>query len=174
MIVVVAHAGADDIASVLFVAGVVAAGVALRHALRRVPWVVPALVAVVLLTSAVAVTRWARPTVRQARTRPRSTAHLQIVDPRDGAVVTGPTVRVVLRLDGGHLVAATSTKLAPDQGHVHVLLDGRIVSSVAALTTALHDVPPGRHVLVAEYVALDHGPFSPPVRSGVTVTVVSS
>jgi len=170
---VFAHAGADDVASVLFVAGVVAGGYAVRRAWppRSPRWPVFALLAVALLAGAVATTKWAKPSVPKARVRPHSTAQLAIVAPRDGSTVRGRDVRVRLRLEGGHLVAAVSTKLAPDQGHIHLALDGRVVSSTASLHARLRRVHAGRHVLVAEYVALDHGPFSPPVRAVVAFSV---
>jgi len=173
VVTVVAHAGADDVASVLFVGGLVAGGLAVRAVVRHRRWTVAALLAIAMLAGAVGVTRWARPSVTQTRVRPRSTAALFIVSPLDGATVRGPDVAVTLRLDGGHLVAAVSTKLAPDQGHIHLAADGRVVSSTASLHAKIRGLSAGRHVITAEYVALDHGPFSPPVRVSVVIVVSS-
>jgi hypothetical protein len=100
--------------------------------------------------------------------RPSSTATLSIVSPANGSVVRGPTVRVRLRLAGARVVRPTSSDLRPDEGHIHILLDGSLVSMNYGLVDELHDVTPGRHLLQAEFVASDHAPFDP------RVVVVSS
>jgi hypothetical protein len=164
-----AHAGAEDFTAVAVVGAAACAYVAVRRARAGRRWWLSAVGMVALLALAVG-TRNVRSTVSQARVRPRSTATIAIVEPVDGAR-TASTVRVRVRLTGGHLVAATSTRLAPDQGHVHIRLDGRTGSSLARLDVVLHHVNPGRHVLEAEYVALDHGPFSPRVLALVTISV---
>jgi hypothetical protein len=48
-----------------------------------------------------------------------------------------------------------------------VWLDGRLVSMLAGSTSSI-PVQPGRHTLQVEFVAVDHGPFSPRVRQTVT------
>jgi hypothetical protein len=77
---------------------------------------------------------------------------------------------VRLRLVGGRIVPFTSTRLAPNRGHVHLFLDGALVSMSLTLVKTL-DVEPGRHVLLAEFVAADHGPFDLRVRTSVTFQV---
>jgi len=167
--VIIAHAGADDLAAVAVVGAVATAIVAWRRWRAQQPFVLAVLLTVALVAVGVGASR-VTPSIRQARVRPRSTASIAIVAPVDGAT-TGRNVRVVVRLRGGHLVAATSRTLPPDQGHVHVLLDGKVLSSAARLSTVVHNVKPGRHVLEAQYVALDHGPFNPPVIAVVSFTV---
>jgi hypothetical protein len=95
-------------------------------------------------------------------TRPSSTAVLGVVDPANEATVPPGTLVVKLDLQGARIVDAATTVLKPDEGHVHLSLDGTLVSMAYGLEQAV-DVTPGIHVLVAEFVAGDHAPFSPRV-----------
>jgi hypothetical protein len=101
--------------------------------------------------------------------RPASTAELDFVDPVNGQVVAADSVEVVLDLEGGRIVEQTSTELTPDTGHVHLVLDGRLVSMTYGLVQVvdLRDVDPGPHTLQAEFVAADHAPFDPRVTAAV-------
>ena len=107
-----------------------------------------------------------------AGARPRSTASLAIVEPAPGASASAQDLEVVLRLDGGTVVDTASTTLAPDAGHVHLAVDGAVVSMTYGLvqSVSLRSLPPGEHVLQAEFVAADHGPFSPRVTASTTFT----
>lgn len=103
--------------------------------------------------------------------RPSSTAKLAIVAPAAGAVVAGPIVRLKVDLSGAKIVDFTSTVLEPDEGHLHVLLDGRLISMTLGLEQAIPDVAPGSHVVRVEFVANDHAPFTPRVVREVTFEV---
>jgi hypothetical protein len=96
--------------------------------------------------------------------RPTSPATVQILAPASGATVTGKTAHIVLKLDGGKIVSATTTAIRPDEGHVHLYVDNVLVSMNYGLE---QDIPvsPGTYVLKAEFVAADHAPFSPRVWS---------
>jgi hypothetical protein len=96
--------------------------------------------------------------------RPSSPATVAIVQPAQGATVTGTTVHVVLKLDGARIVTQTTTAIRPDEGHVHLYVDNQLVSMNYGLE---QDIPvvPGTHALRAEFVAADHAPFSPRVVS---------
>jgi hypothetical protein len=104
--------------------------------------------------------------------RPSTTARLQIVSPRSGEVVRGDPaqVHVVLRLEGGTIVPATSLRLVPNEGHIHLYLDGSAVSMTTGLD-AVVTASPGPHELRAEFVAVDHGPFQPRLQTVVTFSV---
>ena len=78
-------------------------------------------------------------------------------------------MKVNIRLDGGRIVPVTSTSVAPNEGHIHVFLDDRLLS-MAGLDANLIALP-GEHTLRAEFVASDHGPFRPPVTISVTFRV---
>jgi hypothetical protein len=97
--------------------------------------------------------------------RPSSTAKLSILSPKNGSVVKGPTIHLELSLQGAHIVKQTSTNLSPDKGHVHVLLDGSLISMNYSLGDEVHDVGPGTHRFEVEFVATDHAPFDPRVTA---------
>jgi len=96
--------------------------------------------------------------------RPSSPAVVGIVQPVNGATLSGTSVHVVLSLEGGTIVTTTSTAIRPDQGHVHLYVDNVLFSMNYGLQ---QDVPvtPGNYVLRAEFVASDHAPFDPRVWS---------
>jgi hypothetical protein len=74
---------------------------------------------------------------------------------------------VRIQLSGGTIVQQTSTDLSPDRGHIHLSLDGKVVSMSYGVE---QDVPvaPGPHLLTVEFVATDHLPFSPRLIKTVT------
>jgi hypothetical protein len=98
-------------------------------------------------------------------TRPSSTAKLSILSPRNGSVVEGSIVHLELSLQGAQIVKQTSTQLSPDKGHVHVLLDGSLISMNYSLSDEIPDVGPGAHRIEVEFVATDHAPFDPRVTA---------
>jgi len=102
--------------------------------------------------------------------RPASTATIAFSRPVDGQRIEGNELEVVMTLAGGRIVDTTSTSLAPDTGHIHLSLDGKLVSMTYGLVQVLplRGVPAGRHTLQAEFVAADHGPFDPRVTTSVT------
>jgi len=106
--------------------------------------------------------------------RPSTSVRLQIMSPRPGQVFRGDpaSVPVLLRLVGGRIVPFTSTNLVPNAGHVHLYLDGALVSMSLSLSREL-TVSPGSHLLQADFVAVDHGPFNPPVQASVRFEVTA-
>jgi ABC-type transport system substrate-binding protein len=111
-------------------------------------------------------------TTATAAARPSSTATLAIVEPANEATVAPGTLTVRLDLQGAHIVDAATTTLEPDEGHVHINLDGKLVSMAYGLEQQV-DVAPGVHVLVAEFVAGDHAPFNPRVAVTRTFAVAA-
>jgi hypothetical protein len=105
-----------------------------------------------------------------ARPRPQSTAVLAIVAPAPGEHVAGAAVHVRIRLTGATVVPQTSTDLKPDQGHIHLSLDGKVVSMAYGVDQEVA-VTPGPHLLTAEFVATDHFPFNPRIVKTVTFDV---
>ena len=99
--------------------------------------------------------------------RIRSTATLAINEPSPGASVSVGRVRVRLTLTGGRVIAETTTRLAPDEGHVHLVLDGKVISMTYGVEQEI-TVEKGPHVLEAEFVANDHFSFEPRVITTVT------
>ena len=103
--------------------------------------------------------------------RPSSTARLAIVQPTNGESVTGSSVELKVSLKGAEIVPATTTKLSPDRGHLHVYLDNSLVSMTFGLDQQIPNVAPGQHVLRVEFVASDHAPFAPRVFRSVIFEV---
>jgi hypothetical protein len=101
--------------------------------------------------------------------RPTSTASLAFLQPDDGTSVDDGRLEVVLDLEGGTIVNEASADLAPDTGHIHLTVDGRLVSMTYGVVQVVdvRSLPPGEHDLRAEYVAADHAPFSPRVVASI-------
>ncbi len=100
--------------------------------------------------------------------RPTSTGVLTIVSPENGDRVAGGTAQLEVDLQGAEIVDQTSTDLRPDQGHLHVMLDGSLVSMTSGTSLPLTDLSPGEHLLQVEFVASDHAPFDPRVQAAVS------
>lgn len=105
-----------------------------------------------------------------APSRPRSTAQLSILTPEPGVTVSGGSIEVRLELEGGRITKEVSTNLKPDEGHIHLKLDGRTITLLGSLEETIPSVALGPHILEAEFVAADHGPFDPRVLATVTFT----
>jgi hypothetical protein len=80
------------------------------------------------------------------------------------------TVVVKLSLVGGTITKEVTTNIKPNVGHIHIRLDGRTITLLGSLTDPV-PVTPGSHIIEAEFVAADHGPFDPRVLSAVSFTV---
>lgn len=112
--------------------------------------------------------------VKIASVRPSTNAKIVILSPQPGQVLHGnpAIVQVRLRVRGARVVTQISAKLAPDKGHIHLYLDGMLVTMAYDTSTTIQAYP-GSHRLEAEFVAVDHGPFRPPVTASVTFRVGS-
>jgi hypothetical protein len=137
-----------------------------------------ALLSLFLLTTLTAVaaacggaTTPTHPTIPSTGSRPSSPATVEIVQPDQGATISGETLHVVLKLNGATIVQQTSTTIRPDEGHVHLYVNNVLVSMNYGLEQDL-PVTPGSTVLRAEFVAADHAPFSPRVWSDEIVFTV--
>jgi hypothetical protein len=103
-----------------------------------------------------------------AAERPTSTAELTIERPRNGERVAGDVARLVVGLEGAELVDRTSTDLRPDEGHLHVTVDGVLVTMTSGREQTLTGLSRGDHLVQVEFVANDHAPFDPRVLAAVT------
>jgi hypothetical protein len=103
--------------------------------------------------------------------RPSSPAKVTIAAPTNGEVIHGNSVHVAIELADAKVVRATTTNIVPDEGHLHLSLDDRLVSMNFRLDSEISKVKPGLHILQVEFVASDHLPFDPRVIAQVTFEV---
>jgi hypothetical protein len=105
-------------------------------------------------------------------TRPKSTATVKIVTPKSGETIDRNSVVAKLELSGGHLTKTVSKNITPDAGHIHLRLDGKTITLLGSLEEKIpaKEVKAGQHILEAEFVAADHGPFDPRVLDTVSFT----
>jgi hypothetical protein len=114
------------------------------------------------------------PTTQSSSTvasRPSSPATLRILSPHNGQVVHGNTLSVRLSLKNARIVRPTTSKMDPRKGHIHVQLDGNLVSMNYGLKDTISKLTPGTHTLRVEFVASDHLPFDPRVSQEVAFEV---
>jgi len=102
--------------------------------------------------------------------RPASTATLTFAEPTRSMRTDAEQLTVQLDLQGGTLTQTTSTSVSPNTGHIHLSLDGVLISMSGDTTQVidLRNLTPGEHTLSAEFVANDHLSFDPPVVAQVT------
>lgn len=106
-----------------------------------------------------------------ASARPSSPAKISILSPHNGEVIHGHTLAVRLALKNARIVKPTTTNIDPRKGHIHVLLDGSIVSMNYGLKDTISKLTSGTHTLRVEFVASDHLPFDPRVFQEVAFEV---
>jgi hypothetical protein len=105
----------------------------------------------------------ATPTSDTLGPRPSSPAQVTIVSPRNGATVAASGAALDVRLAKAKIVNLTTRNIKPTEGHIHVLVDDRLVSMNYKLSGELPKLGPGTHVVRVEFVAADHLPFDPRV-----------
>lgn len=104
-------------------------------------------------------------------TRPVTDAKLEILSPIKGELLESQDVKVKVRLTGARLVDESSSKSVGDDGHLHLILDGKTISMSGELSQTIRAAT-GEHRLDAELVAGDHGSFCSRVRDTVTFSVI--
>jgi hypothetical protein len=107
-----------------------------------------------------------------AAARPSSPAKLTIETPRNGQTVRQDRPEVRLNLVGAKIVSQTTTHIQGDKGHIHLIVDGKLVNMNYGLRQRLPQLTPGQHVLQVEFVAADHAPFEPRVLTQSAFLVV--
>jgi hypothetical protein len=102
--------------------------------------------------------------------RPATDARIQILAPTPNQE-TGPDVTVQVKLFGAKEVPQVAGPIKPDEGHIHVSLDGNVVAMAYGDTQVLKGITPGQHSVQVDFVATDHIPFRNRVTAGVLFTV---
>ncbi len=105
-----------------------------------------------------------------AQERPTTSARIQIVSPTPNQE-TGPDVTVQVKLIGAKEVPQVSGALNPEEGHIHVSLDGVVVAMAYSESQTLKGLTPGQHSVQVDFVAVDHVPFRNRVTAAVLFTV---
>ena len=95
--------------------------------------------------------------------RPSSTGTVTIVSPANGDVIEGTSVDLRVELDDARIVPQTTREISPDEGHLHVYLDGALISMTEGTEQEVTGLTPGPHRIQVEFVAADHAPFDPRV-----------
>ena len=147
---------------------------------RRLPWTRRARAAVLLAAAALALVACsggdggsAQPAATTvAAARPSSPAKLTIETPRNGQTVHQDRPEFRLNLVGAKIVSQTTTHIQGDEGHIHLIVDGKLVNMNYGLSQRLPQLTPGQHVLQVEFVAADHAPFEPRVLTQAAFQVV--
>jgi hypothetical protein len=103
--------------------------------------------------------------------KPPPSVTLRLVSPSEGEIVpAGKPIPVLLQLKGAVLVPPTvqtfSTPPPSNAGHIHILVDGRLVQSTGQAEVTLS---PGSHSVAAEFVDPYHRSFSPRIIDSVKV-----
>ncbi len=102
---------------------------------------------------------------------PTTRTRLEVITPIDGQVIPSPEVRVALRLlEPSGKAWIPTPDLSPARGHIHVAVDGRILSMLWQPSFVI-PVSRGSHAVTVEYVASDHRPFAPRVLVTRRITV---
>jgi hypothetical protein len=102
--------------------------------------------------------------------RPTTQARIQILQPTPNQE-TGPDVTVQVQLIGAKEVPQSGPPIRPDEGHIHVSLDGQVVAMAYGDSQTLKGLQPGQHAVQVDFVAADHIPFQNRVTAGVLFTV---
>jgi hypothetical protein len=186
---VLAHAGAPDeqVALLIVVAGLWVGWAGLSRLRGRgfpglsptSAWVLSGLGVAIVVAGLILPRQLMRPgpaNVTPGDARPASTATLTIQRPTAGEDVEGAQVEIVMDLTGGRVIETASTTLTPNTGHIHLSLDGKLVSMTYGVVQVvdLSGLTPGTHTLRAEFVAADHGPFDPREIATVRFTTVGA
>ncbi len=102
--------------------------------------------------------------------RPVTPARVRIAEPAPNQV-TGSDVVIRAQLTGAGVVAGTRPVLRVDEGHLHLFVDGQLVSTEFPGVQDVRGLFPGPHSAQVEFVAADDAPFRSRVIAAVLFTV---
>jgi hypothetical protein len=102
--------------------------------------------------------------------RPATPARVRIVEPTPDQT-TGPDLVVRAELTGAEVVTGTRRVLQAGEGHLHLFVDGQLVSTEFPGAQDVRGLFPGPHSVQVEFVAADDAPFRSRVVAAVLFTV---
>ena len=111
-------------------------------------------------STTVVLTPGATPTVGLIHAEP-SPVKITIVSPKNDEVIVGSTAHVTIAVTGGTIVPTFSTSVSPTVGHIHLYMNSELVAMSYATATDISVDPGAEYSLYAEWVAADHGSFTP-------------
>ncbi len=94
---------------------------------------------------------------------------LTIVSPAEGAGLSESDVAVSVKVSSFTIKGAAGAN-QPNEGHLHMTLDGGALTMVYGGSHTISGVPEGKHILAVELVNNDHSSLSPPVKKEVSFT----
>jgi hypothetical protein len=172
--VILAHTlgpGGPDLELLILAAGLLALGIAFFFQRTVKPVVSVGLVGGAIAAGAGAFSL-AGPSAGTAPNRDAQVApdvRVSIESPSDGdSVPAGEPIQLRINLEGGTLGAA------PEEGdtaagHLHIFVDGELKQMVST-DTARVELEAGPHTILAEFTAVDHSSYAPPIVDEVEVT----
>lgn len=105
---------------------------------------------------------------QSSTTRAPSDVGIFISSPVDNEVVpANENLNVQVELENAELTTETEGT-DPRLGHIHIYVDGSVVSMPTELNADI-ELEPGEHTLMVEFVAANHSRFEPPITDEVTV-----
>ena len=122
--------------------------------------------------------------IAAAQAKPAAAPKVMIVLPKNGAVVTGPSVHVIVSAEGVEIAPVAEHR--PGTAHHHLFLDVNVTSPDSAIPAGVPGivhlgkgqveytfdaVPPGPHRLIAVLGDPNHVPLKPMVADTVHFTV---
>jgi hypothetical protein len=132
---------------------------------RGIVWLVP-----VLLVALTACGEDKKASAPRSPERPATPARIRILSPTPNQE-TGPDPTVQVELIGAREVPQQAGEVKPDEGHIHIMVDGVVVAMAYGDSHKLEKLTPGQHSVQVDFVAVDHVPFRNRVTAGVLFTV---
>lgn len=111
-------------------------------------------------STTVVLTPGASPTVGPTHAE-SSPVKLTIVSPKNDEVIVGSTAHITVTVSGGTIEPTFSTNVSPTVGHIHLYMNSELVAMSYVTATDISVDPGAEYSLYAEWVAADHGSFTP-------------
>jgi hypothetical protein len=94
---------------------------------------------------------------------------IRITAPTDSDTVpAGESVEVTVELTGADLTDATTSE-DPTEGHLHIFVDGTVISMPSTTTNEV-ELDRGDHTITVEFTTADHRSFDPRIQDEINVT----
>ena len=90
-----------------------------------------------------------------------SPVKLTLASPLNDEIISGTTVHVTVTVTGGTITSQYSQHVSATVGHIHLYMNSQLVSMAYATSTDLPIEAGAEYSLYAEWVAEDHGSFTP-------------